>query len=524
MRRILITLIPLFAAGTILLMGCRGNPVPTPAQQPSPSPKIEQTVNQTIPVASPRITEIVPIPAPSQNVTSSANQTISVNQTPNIVTPTLPPSPAYTPVQEYAKSRGLSPEIINALKPLGALDDNIKGYIDLLALGERAYPSLFKQLVKLPELKKIDEVDLEAVDDIYNLASSDNTEVRKAFDLMIKARIYNPYFYKYDVPDWNTQLGILYNLALQNEFRKDDTLAQAIAIDNGIWVTMGDDEVKLAAYNDSNELLNFMREINETQKAKGYYQLENYPLEAKICLCWTGGKNIMPYFAREYSLSNHVKEKLDLKSYEWDTVSIDTLRKMREIMNKNSWLKKEVDKTVGNLDYYFYFNLGYNGFGSTHWIWPGWEKFIPNGNVDDLFRDYLDDEVVTGGCGEEQSLVNAFSKSVGIATNSLYGIFSNAKSGSDAHDMTIFYDPSTESWKAYEKQLNIWSSYKSMEDNINYYFFEVPSNPEHVHSSIPFNIQVYINFIYGFPANEAKGKILNGIPTSFIEQMLFSRY
>jgi len=529
MKGVLKPLILLFIIGTLLLPGCRGSP--TPAQQPPQSSNYtQQTVNQLAPAPSSNVTQIAPISAPSQNITSSANQTISsptpipettVNQTPTTVTPTPPPSPTYTPVQKYAIDRGdLSPEIIDALKPLGTLDDTVKGYIDLLALGERAYASLFEQLVKLPELTKIDKGSLKAVENIYNLALSNNTDVKKAFDLMINGGIPHPYYYKYEVPDWNTRLEVLYNLALQNEFKNDDTTALAIAIDDGIWLTTGDDEVKAAVYKDSNDLLNFLRETNETQKFKGYHQLENYPLEAKVCLCWTGGKNIFPTFGREYSLYNHIKERLDLKSYQFDTVSIATLKQMKDIMNKNSWLNKDVDKTVGNLDEFFYFNLGYNGFGSSHWNYQS----TVNGNVYDLFSNYLDDGVVNGSCGDEQSLVTTFSQSVGIAANSLFGIFADAKENSDMHMMTFFYDPSTASWKAYKKQLSIWSSYKSMEDKISYYFLEVPSNPVHLDSSIPYTIGAYINFIEDIPASEAKTKILNGIPTSLIRNLLFSRY
>jgi hypothetical protein len=126
LRRILITLIPLFAVGTLLLPGCRGSTAPTPAQQPSPSPKIEQTVNETAPAPSSNITDITPIPAPSQNATSSANQT------PNIVVPAPSPAPV-NEVEKYARDVGIWESYVSMLGPLGnKLGSNEKTFVDVL--------------------------------------------------------------------------------------------------------------------------------------------------------------------------------------------------------------------------------------------------------------------------------------------------------------------------------------------------------------------------------------------------------
>jgi len=65
------------------------------------------------------------------------------------------------------------------------------------------------------------------------------------------------------------------------------TLALAVAIVNGLWVTMGDGQVREAVKKDSSDLFAFFRETNEIQRSKGYFQLEDYPLEAKICLAYT---------------------------------------------------------------------------------------------------------------------------------------------------------------------------------------------------------------------------------------------
>ncbi len=57
---------------------------------------------------------------------------------------------------------------------------------------------------------------------------------------------------------------------------------------------------------------------------------------------------------QDYVLEN---KKLDLPDYEWNMVSVETLRQMRSIMNEKGWINDDVIKTVGDLEYYFYFNI-----------------------------------------------------------------------------------------------------------------------------------------------------------------------
>ena len=64
--------------------------------------------------------------------------------------------------------------------------------------------------------------------------------------------------------------------------KKDDTLALAVSMVNGLWLTMGTDEVGAAVRNDTGGLLAFLRETNAIHESRGYFRLEDLPLEAKI--------------------------------------------------------------------------------------------------------------------------------------------------------------------------------------------------------------------------------------------------
>lgn len=93
-------------------------------------------------------------------------------------------------------------------------------YLSLLESNRTApYGQLFWELRKLPEL-----TNATAVAKITYLAlNATNPEVKEAFELMIKGGTPDPRDFSYAVPSYNTELQVLYWLACQNEFKKDDT-------------------------------------------------------------------------------------------------------------------------------------------------------------------------------------------------------------------------------------------------------------------------------------------------------------
>lgn len=216
----------------------------------------------------------------------------------------------------------------------------IENYLKLLK-SKGYHADLAEAWMYLPEFD-YNESTVRATEEFTRLfLDSDNPEVEEAGELIIKGGTPSKEDFSYKVPDWNIELQVLRWLAEQNEFKRNDTLAQAIAMVNGLWVTIGDDQIRKAVYKDTNDLLNFFRETNEIQKTKGYYQLENYPLEAKVCLAWTGSENIAYYVMdilnRYYTRGT--REKISNDNYSRITVNIETLKEMREFVF-NKWVKK----------------------------------------------------------------------------------------------------------------------------------------------------------------------------------------
>jgi hypothetical protein len=230
--------------------------------------------------------------------------------------------------------------------------------------------------------------------------------VKEALELMILGGTPNPEDYG-RVPNYNTELQVLYWLSCRNELKKDDTLALAIVSVNGLWVTMGDYFVSEAVKKDTTDLLAYFRETNELQRRRGFPLLEEYPLEGKICLAWTAN-NAAHFWSDTFSLTKLVKRSLGLSDYEWATVSTGTLREMRQLVERNGWLGTNFGTTVSNLEYYFYFSNHWN-YTYTTWlrIDGRYVRAVGIHNVDWQFQYYLKNKQGIGTCGDEADLVDA---------------------------------------------------------------------------------------------------------------------
>ena len=407
-------------------------------------------------------------------------------------------------------------------------------YLKLLESNRtEAYVQLANELRKLPDLKNVS-----AVAKITYLAlNATNPEVKEAFELMIKGGTPDPKDFQYGVPRYNTELQVLYWLALQNEFKKDDTLALSISMVHGLWVTMGNEQVKQAVRNDSTQLLRYFRETNELQKQRGYYQLENYPIEAKICLAWTG--NVTPIIYSR-SFDRYSKSRIPIDDYLWDTVSVRTLRRMRSMMTDRQWIQRDVGRTTSNLEYFFYFAKGVAK--SDHWDFTLGrdekilvdEKLVLNKNiqnVDWLFEYFLNNDKGTGVCTDEAAFVDAFDKSFGIATT-----FAERQTivppeqippgmSTDGHAVghayVSYFDPSTLSWRADEKQSDVDSYWSS---NVSYLHFLKPPLRQYGYI-VRWNDGKFWGggMYYTIPnttIRDVKLMLMNGIPTSQMKQWL----
>jgi hypothetical protein len=341
------------------------------------------------------------------------------------------------------------------------------------------YPELANELRKLPEFHQNTPQSNIAVQRIATLAlQSDDPQVREAFEIMLEGGTPSPNDFSYLVPNWNTELQVLCWLGEQSEFKKNDTLAQSIAMNHGIYVTMGTDEVKQAVYRDVGDFLNFLRETNDAQKADGRSELEAYLLEAKVALTCRGIFTCSPE-GGPFSLAGNVPSptpwpdvnflmyKLELPQYQWDTVSLDTLTGMNTLVEKNGWYRGNAWSTVNFLDGYFFDGLWDVPNPPGHWNYtPSWSDMITiDGvelasrnfvNVNFQYQYFLEHGYGIGVCNEEAAFEDAILKSYGIA--SLGDGWEKVWNGQlEGDDGILYFDPSSNMWKGPELRATKWN-------------------------------------------------------------------
>lgn len=326
-------------------------------------------------------------------------------------------------------------------------------YLELLELnGTDPYVQLARELRRLPNA-----TNAAAVAKIAYLAlDATNSEVKEAFQLMMKGG--TPYGgdFSYPVPNYNTELQVLYWLAESAEFKRDDTLVLAIAMTHGIWITEGDNEVRQSVRNDVSDFLVFLRETSQFQDLRGYFSLEKYPLEAKVCLAWRGDQSSVRSY---HDPRDYLSKRMDTKAYRWATIEVGTLIQMRDLMDKKGWVGPKVMSTVTTLESLFFTR------SNSRWIYPKTDDVISingqdianhNFNSADLeFTYYSEYGDGIGWCSDEMGFLNALCKSWGIATTSLWGdrIVNGEKLSGHTH--VIFFDPRDRTWRADPAQLQI---------------------------------------------------------------------
>jgi hypothetical protein len=338
---------------------------------------------------------------------------------------------------------------------------SVNYYLTLLqSNGTQPYVQLGQELQELPDYSNAT-----AVAEITYLAlNATNPEVKEAFELMLKGGTADPSDFHYPIPQYNTELQILYWLANGRQLKYDDTLALAIAMSNGIWVTVGDGSVQAQIKKDAVELLDFFRETDALQQSLGYLQLEQMPLEAKVALAWLGAdaaKGGPHGIWGSQTKHDSTEQRLTMAGYEWDNVNVTILRQMRDRMKEMGWISQNIDQTVANVEDYFFFS----GFDEHFKYVSSWDSTIQvNGetvasrnlnNANFEFSYYSQHGYAIGVCTDEMTLVNAFLKSWGIATLP-FGAYWFAGNWYDGHIATMYYEPVSRTWKLAPYQVGIF--------------------------------------------------------------------
>jgi len=427
------------------------------------------------------------------------------------------------------------------------------------------FPQLANAIRKLPDFHVDTEASRNAVKRITSLAlESDDSQVKDAFDIMLRGGN-SPFWHdnpqsgkswlSYETPSWNAEIQALYWLGEQTEFKKNDTLALAIAMSHGIFITLGDDDARKAVYADINGFLNYMRNLNNYQKSHNITQIENYPLEAKLALAWRANDlgrfgrvhqfvmNICPEdIYKQFPVPTNIhnfyefrQRPINKKDYEFVTVSTNSLEEMFQYEISKGWLVKTGNRfavdTVQNIRGLF----GNYGMSSL-WVYPRTPygpcdsgvvidgELTESTNINNA--DFVWDRFKKTGKGlgvsdDFNAWFDSLLKSVGIAGVSIDYIW-DYNDADASHEETLFYDPSTKTWKV--------SAFGPLSRNMGVYIFRPPAiQVNYFNFSIPnaraYRYQIIPNLYYkmiGVDGFELNARLIQGIPTTEVHSWFFS--
>lgn len=310
-----------------------------------------------------------------------------------------------------------------------------------------------------------------AVAQIVNLAlNSTNPEVKQGFQLILQYGTPNPDYFVYQVSPWNAELWVLYHLSEDVVIQKNDIIALAIAIDDGVFMVMGDNSVQNQVRLDDANMLRLSRELMEWQEERHMALLSALPLDAALYWAWRGTTTMdrggyWVLGGGPYPLQSFLYSKMSLVAYLWDTIDPQTLRDMRADAEQHGWTTGTVDYIVERVEEYFYFT-GY----TLHWKYyylnsTGGSDTIKNvdgvnveyGEVQNTdwqyYQRFKKGLPAVGSCVAETAFVDAWLKSMGIAASSIGRYPLNG--GYTGHNHSIYYNPVSKVWKAYSKQVEL---------------------------------------------------------------------
>ena len=473
---------------------------------------------------------VTPPPSPTAILIPTSTATATLTPVPPTKTPTPTGTATSTPI----------PWVSISIPEASPQEQSL--YLFSL-LEEKGYRDLASHLRGLPEIADgVTRDEAKALTRIVALAvTSTNPEVKEAFAMMVNGGV-GDQVVSYGSRRWNSQLRILFWLALQNEFKENDTLAQAIALSNGFWEAMGDDQVKQSVQADVNALFKFFRETNEFQSARGFFQLEEYPLEAKIALAWTGNESMRnPPPGSITNLTYYKDKTIPLQVYDTITVSIPTLIKMREQAEKMGWLDKDVNFVVARIENHIYFPMGpvFN-YRQDFSAIVNESGILAAHDIDWQYRQYIEGKKFQGDCGTEMSVMDAWLKSLGIGTlNEWTYAFILARGEKLNHSFIIYFDPANRTWRAYGEQfrsmLNAWQPRGGNEDTLFDFFVDRPPanlrgylkedySPSRIVDGKQYKMYSAGNMYYQLelvPFRQIREMLSKGIPTLTMKQWLF---
>jgi hypothetical protein len=392
----------------------------------------------------------------------------------------------------------------------GTIEEQIAGLFGVL--DEHGYGHLIAQIQQLPVL--LGSATPDCLDALRNvtalLAGASDPRLLDALDLMaIGGRGSDLVSYG---PGWNTQLEILCWLGIDNRFKVNDVLPVAIAMGNGLWAAMGDEEVRTLVRSKVDRLLKFHRANNPS--------VEDFPLEALLALAWEGNYSVWEGREPNHLPNIYRSQGFGPLVYRWNT-PVD-LAPYREWVERKGLVSRSPARTVRALETWLYFS-------GEHWEYAGGNEMLDVWGTSHVNHDIgspdftfsqLQKGSAKGDCGDETAVAIALLASVGIPS---LPAAMQAESVSRSHVFPMYYDHTTESWKSSKEHAYMLSG-----TGIDHFHFYVTRPPVMFPGYLSYGkFSEDGGFWDGGMAhrqylelNEIQALLVDGIPTSRVSEWL----
>jgi len=335
--------------------------------------------------------------------------------------------------------------------------------------GEYSY--LTDDLYNLPDIKDgINEKEKEAMNEFKEFIESSKTdyELRKGLYLIDEYGIPDQSMFKYDLPNYNTQLQVLlYLLEDRNVSEEYRIIALATAIDYGAVIAIGDEKVKQQVRIYVPETIDFIIETDEIIKDNGAdWQAKHYTLEADIGLVWGAPATLFWNCQKEplfwYDIFRN--RQMNIEDFNWFFVENDTLKDMQGWMIKKGFIDlsvedstidmqhitnefpieytDKIDKLMAKLNDYLYFGKKHIRSNPNELVDVEGKKVLAGSifNPDWQWKHFIGTGEFYGTCGEDTTAENMLAKSIGVSCYHGF-IFAMKNEHIYTHTIIRYYNP-----------------------------------------------------------------------------------
>ena len=333
------------------------------------------------------------------------------------------------------------------------------------------YGYLTDDLYNLPEIRDGISTDekkaIQQIEAIIN-ASKTDYQLRKGICLIDEYGVPSQNIFSFNVPNYNTQLQVLFYLVKDRNVPKDYyVVALACGLVYGSVITIGDYEVDQEIRKYVSQRFDQIIETDEIiQQYSVDWQVKDYPLEADLGLVWGAPATLYWNNQKEplfwYDIFRN--RQMNIEDFNWFFIENDTLKDIQRWMIKKGFVdlsvedsaidmqhitdefpkeyNDKIDKLMAKLNDYLYFGKNHFRGNPNELIDVEGVKILSGTifNPDWQWKHFIETGEFYGTCGEDTTAENMLAKSIG--TSCYHGfILATKNKHIYTHTIIRYYNP-----------------------------------------------------------------------------------